>query len=238
MEEFNDVEPVVEANDVADVVSPPADEQVTDKEFNFRTVQAERDRYREEVEQLRASNQEKETQASINRALQQQAQQTQQTDNTASINFNGAVDEEQLNTLHGIYSSEASRLSKTAADQDRRMEELELKMLDKDYNKTIKKYLPKILQDHPERMRNLEGSRTPLKDAYYEATHSIDYILDNHAQKTNKQAEKAYDNAMKPKTLGTTGSAQPNVNGGVDIKSLSAEDFAAVKHKLRTTGSL
>jgi len=237
MSEEYDVEPVVEANSVEEVAtSETLEEQVSDKEFNFRTLSSERDTLKAENAAIKAQLEQQNNMKSMFGAFNNQSQ-SQVPENNTQLNFDEAVDGEQLSKLSGHFSTEAEKLYKQTQSQSQRLEELEIKLQDKDYNATLQKYLPQVLQEKPELVEELKRSPNALKKAYYEATHSYQYFKDKMAKEQGATADTVVKNAMKQKTLGSTGSVQPNVGGTVDVNSMSSEQFAQLCNKIRKTGS-
>jgi len=243
MDPNSDVLPLVSADEsVEQGIAPPDVDQgqqsdsTSDKDYNFRAVVSDRDRYREEAETLKRQMQEKENLVNMYKSMspqtQPQAQGHDQPQQSFGLNFEGAVDEEALNKLSGLFSQKANEFENAYKRQSQEVEKLQLQLKDPNYMNTIEKYLPNIVKQDPLLAEKIRSSSNPMQEAYYHATHNFDYFKDTFQNTQSVEAERMVNNALKPKTLGSIGT-QTNVGGRKDAFSMTDEEFEAAKTAIR-----
>jgi len=249
MEPNYDVEPVVSAEESVNQEpahpEPDTDQGSSqgDKEYNFRTLEADRDRYRSEAESLKAKAEQAEQMVSMYKAMgyqvpqqpqgyQPQQPQPPQQQTFTGLDFGDAVDAEALQKLTGYFSQQAQEITQSTERQKEQMEQLELSIQDKQWRATIDKYLPSAMKNDPSIADTIRNSPKAWKAAYHFATHSMEYLQDKMKGQQSQDAERMIKNAEKPKTLANTG-PQSNVGTHRDAFDMSPEEFEAVKKRLR-----
>lgn len=250
MEPNYDVEPVVSAEQsvTQEAAHPEADASqgsspADDKDYNFRTVVADRDKYKSEVDELRAKAEQAEQMVSMYKAMgyqtpqqaqgyQPQQQQVPQQQVMPNLDFGDAVDAEALQKLTGYFSQQAEQITAQTSAQKEQMEQLQLSVQDKNWRATIDKYLPGAMQNDPSIAETIRNSPKGWQAAYHFATHSMGYLQDQMKNQQSQEAERMIKNAEKPKTLANTG-PQSNVGTHRDAFDMSAEEFEAIKKRLR-----
>jgi len=236
--------PTDEASVDQGVAQPEADEsqgsESGGKEYNFRALEAERDKYRRESEDYQAQVKKSDDMVSMYKAMGYQSQQSpgyqpqqqQQNQSFGGISFDDAVDSESFNKLTGYIGQQAEQITQQTKMQSEQMEQMELKMLDQNWRTTIDKYLPGAIREDPSIADTIKHSPQAWKSAYHFATRNMDYLKDKMATNQSKEAERMVKNADKPKTLGSTG-VQSNVGTQKDAFRMSAEEFANVKKSIK-----
>ena len=248
MPEDQDVRSPVPAEDSVGegVASPDTGEgqehaAMSDKEYNFRSLEADRDKYRKETEDLRTRAQESENLVSMYKAMGYQQPQAQgqqpsqqpmpQQQSFGGLDFGDAVDSEAFNKLTGYIGQQAEQITQQTKMQAEQMEQMELRMHDPNWRATIDNYLPDAIREDPSIAETIKASPKPWKSAYHFASRTEPYMKNKMAGQQSREAEKMVENAKKPKSLGTTG-PQSNVGGHRDAFDMSKEEFEAVKKKL------
>lgn len=242
MEPQYDVSPAVEEEQsVNQEFAPPVDESQQipaegNKDYNFRTVVEDRDKYRDQVSALEARVSKSEEMANMYNAMgyqqpqQPPAQQPQQ-QQSQGMTFDDAVDSESLNKMNAYYGQQAEQIAQQNRGYADRMEQMELHQRDPNWRDTVNKYLPSAVKKDPWIADKIRNSSTAWRDAYYYASKDDDCIRDKMAGQQNQDAQRMVNNATKPKTLGSTG-AQANVGGYKDAFKMSQEEFEDAKRKI------
>jgi len=243
MNEEYDVAPPVPADEGNQEFTESVSEesQVTDKEFNFRALEAERNQLRDEATQYRSKAEENESLVKMYQQMGYQSKQQppghepqsqSQVQPNNGLNFEDAVDGEALNKLSGYFGTQAEQINSQVRQQAEQLEQMQLAQQDPNWRSTIEKYLPEVLQKQPWLADSIKRSPSAWKEAYYHATNNANYYKTSFEQKQSQQAEQIVKNASAPKSLGSVGS-QSNLGGHRDAFSLSNDDFASVKAQIR-----
>lgn len=253
-EDNNDAQPLVTAVDgegqgiaTPEPVEIQGTETATRQELNFRSLEADRDKYRSEAEAYKSQAQEQtrlvDMYHSMNyQAPQGQQQQTpgyqpqqqapQQSQPNNGIDLSGAIDGEILQQLSGQFSSQAEQMNSQIKQQSQQLEQMQLAQHDANWKSTIEKYLPEVLQQQPWLENEIKNSPSVWKSMYHHATNNQAYFQNTVAQNQSKDAEKIVQNASKPQTLGSTG-VQSNVTGKKSAFAMTDQEFLEAQQAIR-----
>lgn len=241
----NDVQqPVIADDSVNQEIAPPVSgvpETPTDKEMNFRALEAERDKYRGEADSLRSQAQESKNLTSMYQQMGYSPNQQQAQGNVPQspapqipsngLNFENAIDSDAFDQMNGHFSKQAEQMDSRFRQQSEQLEQMQLAQHDPNWRATIEQYLPEVLQQNPWMGDVIKTSPQAWKMAYHYATNNPTYYKSTIEQQQSTQAEKMVQNAVKPQSLGTVG-VQANVGGKRPASSLSDAEFAEAQRQI------
>lgn len=121
-------------------------------------------------------------------------------------------------------------ISKMQQNYENSVEELRVQQKYPDYNETVSKYLPAVINKNPALRTTLQNDPNRYELAYFLAKNSDAYRESNKKSKKSAEAQRMVENSNRAGNLSSVGSAAPRSQVSA-YKNMSDEEFRKIANK-------